>query len=152
MPNVEKTGTEPISGGTLALAEHLDSVGDMLCLERGWPCTARWGELSSMSGNIAAKIRAAARKLCRELADLRFGAPVTHVYNPLEYARRPHNVYVRLYGADRKRVIFLGMNPGPFGMAQTGAPKLRTVRVSPSAGHRLVASCASSESREHLAA
>ena len=75
-----------------------------------------------MGEEIAAKVRAAARKLCRELIDLRFGAPVTHVYNPLEYARRSHNTYVRLYGADLKRVIFLGMNPGPFGMAQTGVP------------------------------
>jgi single-strand selective monofunctional uracil DNA glycosylase len=75
-----------------------------------------------MPGKIAAKVRAAARKLCRELANMRFGAPVTHVYNPLEYARRPHDAYVRLYGASPKRVMFLGMNPGPFGMAQTGVP------------------------------
>ena len=75
-----------------------------------------------MAGEIAGKVRAAARKLCRELTDLRFGAPVTHVYNPLEYARRSHDAYVRSYGADLKRVIFLGMNPGPFGMVQTGVP------------------------------
>ncbi len=71
---------------------------------------------------IAANVRAAARKLCRELADMHFGAPVTHVYNPLDYARRPHDAYVRSYGASPKRVVFLGMNPGPFGMAQTGVP------------------------------
>jgi single-strand selective monofunctional uracil DNA glycosylase len=53
---------------------------------------------------------------------MRFAAPVTHVYNPLDYARRPHNAYIRSYGASPKRVIFLGMNPGPFGMAQTGVP------------------------------
>jgi single-strand selective monofunctional uracil DNA glycosylase len=75
-----------------------------------------------MRGKIAANVRAAARKLCRELADMRFSAPVTHVYNPLEYAKRPHDAYVRLYGAGPKRVVFLGMNPGPFGMAQTGVP------------------------------
>ncbi len=71
---------------------------------------------------IAAKVRAASRKLCRELAEMRFSAPVTHVYNPLEYARRPHDAYIRLYGAGPKPLIFLGMNPGPFGMAQTGVP------------------------------
>jgi single-strand selective monofunctional uracil DNA glycosylase len=75
-----------------------------------------------MAGDIAAKVRAAARKLCRDLSDLRFAAPVTHVYNPLEYARASHDAYVKLYGANLKRVIFLGMNPGPFGMAQTGVP------------------------------
>ena len=51
-----------------------------------------------------------------------FAAPVSHVYNPLEYARRPHNAYLRRFAAGPKRVIFLGMNPGPFGMAQTGVP------------------------------
>jgi len=48
--------------------------------------------------------------------------PVTHVYNPLEYARTPHSRYLRAYGNSRKVVLFLGMNPGPFGMAQTGVP------------------------------
>ena len=34
------------------------------------------------------------------------------------------------YGEGRKRVLFLGMNPGPFGMAQTGVPfgEVATVR------------------------
>jgi len=75
-----------------------------------------------MRGKIASKVRATTQKLCERLADLRFAAPVTHVYNPLEYARRAHNRYIRSYGDDRKAVIFLGMNPGPFGMAQTGVP------------------------------
>jgi len=71
---------------------------------------------------IASKMRGAARRLSRDVAGLRFGPPVTHVYNPLEYARRPHDAYVNTYARARKRVIFLGMNPGPFGMAQTGVP------------------------------
>ncbi len=75
-----------------------------------------------MRGKIASKVRATTRALCRQLADLRFADPVTHVYNPLEYARRPHNAYILSYADDLKRVIFLGMNPGPFGMAQTGIP------------------------------
>src|SRR6185295_18463722 len=53
---------------------------------------------------------------------LKFSLPVTHVYNPLVYAWRAHEAYLRNYGGKRKRVIFLGMNPGPFGMAQTGVP------------------------------
>jgi hypothetical protein len=68
------------------------------------------------------RVAAAARDLVREIAPLRFGPPVACVYNPLEYARRSHARYVASYGASRKRVIFLGMNPGPFGMAQTGVP------------------------------
>jgi single-strand selective monofunctional uracil DNA glycosylase len=64
----------------------------------------------------------AARELAAEADRLRFGPPVTHVYNPLEYARAPHEAYLRKFGGGRKRVVFLGMNPGPFGMAQTGVP------------------------------
>jgi single-strand selective monofunctional uracil DNA glycosylase len=71
---------------------------------------------------IAEQVIAASRSLARSVARLRFGAPVTHVYNPLSYARRAHENYVGRYGAGRKRVVFLGMNPGPFGMAQTGVP------------------------------
>ena len=75
-----------------------------------------------MVAALASRIGAATRRLCRDLAPLRFGRPVTHVYNPLEYARRPHSAYVERFAASRKRTIFLGMNPGPFGMAQTGVP------------------------------
>jgi single-strand selective monofunctional uracil DNA glycosylase len=63
-----------------------------------------------------------ADSLCRALAPLRFGPPVAHVYNPLLYARAPHREYLRRYGRGPKQVLFFGMNPGPFGMAQTGVP------------------------------
>jgi single-strand selective monofunctional uracil DNA glycosylase len=64
----------------------------------------------------------AARRLRDAVETLKFAAPVTHVYNPLIYAWRAHEIYLRRYGNNRKRVLFLGMNPGPFGMAQTGIP------------------------------
>lgn len=64
----------------------------------------------------------AARRLSAELTALRFPAPVAHVYDPLQYAWAPYEAYVRRYGATRKRVVLLGMNPGPFGMVQTGLP------------------------------
>lgn len=63
-----------------------------------------------------------AHKLSAAVSQLRFSAPVTHTYNPLDYAWAPHEQYLRRYGQGKKRVIFLGMNPGPFGMAQTGVP------------------------------
>jgi single-strand selective monofunctional uracil DNA glycosylase len=47
---------------------------------------------------------------------------VTHVYNPLRYAWQPHRQYLERYGAARGRIVLLGMNPGPWGMAQTGVP------------------------------
>ena len=58
--------------------------------------------------------------LCRELSSLKFSSPITHVYNPLEYASETHEDYVRKYCKVRQNVLFLGMNPGPFGMAQNG--------------------------------
>jgi single-strand selective monofunctional uracil DNA glycosylase len=62
------------------------------------------------------------RALAREVDRLTFGAPVTHVYNPLRYAAELHEAYLRRYGEGKKAVVLLGMNPGPFGMAQTGVP------------------------------
>jgi single-strand selective monofunctional uracil DNA glycosylase len=65
---------------------------------------------------------AAARELCAQVDRLKFNPPVTHVYNPLDYAWAAHEKYLRRFGNRRMRVVFLGMNPGPFGMAQTGVP------------------------------
>lgn len=61
---------------------------------------------------------------------LRFAAPVACTYNPLRYAWEPHRQYLERYGAGRKRVVFMGMNPGPYGMTQTGVPfgEVRAVR------------------------
>jgi len=81
------------------------------------------------SSAIARAVLAASRRLHRDTIGLRFGLPVTHVYHPLEYARQPHEAYLRRYAAGRKRVIFVGMNPGPFGMAQTGVPFGDVARV-----------------------
>jgi len=64
----------------------------------------------------------AAERLSKQLDRLSFSAPVTHVYNPLRYAAEPHRAYLRKYGSTKKKIVFLGMNPGPFGMTQTGVP------------------------------
>jgi len=60
--------------------------------------------------------------LLDELRPLKFSAPVTHVYNPLEYARAPYSEYLRRYANSPKEIVLIGMNPGPWGMAQTGIP------------------------------
>ncbi|MBN2191671.1 MAG: single-stranded DNA-binding protein [Polyangiaceae bacterium] len=62
------------------------------------------------------------RRLAARVDRLSFGAPVTHVYDPLVYARTPHEAYLERYGGCRNGTLLLGMNPGPFGMAQTGVP------------------------------
>ena len=67
-------------------------------------------------------LKAITDELLDELRPLRFGPPVTHVYNPLEYAREPYDEYLRRHGARPKEVVLVGMNPGPWGMAQTGVP------------------------------
>ncbi len=63
-----------------------------------------------------------AKKLAEMVSRLRFSEPVACVYNPLSYAWESHERYLRTYGRAPKRVVFLGMNPGPFGMVQTGVP------------------------------
>lgn len=65
---------------------------------------------------------AISRWLAREVKGLRFGRPTVCVYNPLVYARRPHEAYLRRYATQGVDAVFVGMNPGPWGMAQTGVP------------------------------
>jgi len=72
--------------------------------------------------SVARRILSATAELNGKVAGLRFAAPVTHVYNPLEYASRPYRQYIRRFADGPKHTVFLGMNPGPFGMAQTGVP------------------------------
>ena len=73
--------------------------------------------------SIAAAVVDAACRLRHDVERLGFGVPVTHVYNPLAYAWSMHEAYLRR-AAPRAPggVVFLGMNPGPWGMAQTGVP------------------------------
>lgn len=72
--------------------------------------------------DTAAAILKATAALRDGTEKLRFEAPVHVTYNPLTYAWGPHEQYVRTYGNGEKSHLFLGMNPGPFGMAQTGVP------------------------------
>jgi len=69
-------------------------------------------------------------RLSAQLEALSFSAPVAFVYNPLVYARENFRLYVERWGNSQKRVVYLGMNPGPWGMAQTGIPfgDVETVR------------------------
>ncbi|RJP34551.1 MAG: single-strand selective monofunctional uracil-DNA glycosylase [Candidatus Omnitrophota bacterium] len=61
-------------------------------------------------------------QLVQALEPLEFSLPVTHVYNPLLYARKPYDLYLDRYGRSPKEILLFGMNPGPWGMAQTGVP------------------------------
>ncbi len=70
---------------------------------------------------------AISRRLSKAAGALSFAPPVTHVYDPTDYARQPYETYLRRYGqecfaAGSREAVLVGMNPGPFGMAQTGVP------------------------------
>src|SRR4029079_16576012 len=79
-------------------------------------------ELARNAARMSAQLITAAQALRTAVQRLKFPRPVAHVYNPLDYAWAAHEKYLRRFRRGRKRVLFLGMNPGPFGMAQTGLP------------------------------
>ena len=70
------------------------------------------------------RIVAVTRELAGRTSELTdFGPHVHTVYNPLQYARPMWEQYVQRFAPPAPaRAVFLGMNPGPWGMAQTGIP------------------------------
>jgi len=68
------------------------------------------------------QLLSASDELSNTVDSLSFSPPVTHVYNPLVYAKKSHESFLKRFGNSRKRTVFLGMNPGPYGMTQTGVP------------------------------
>lgn len=67
-------------------------------------------------------LRSVTNRLVKEIELLTFQAPVAFTYNPLVYARAPYLHYLNLYGGSQKEIVLVGMNPGPWGMVQTGIP------------------------------
>ncbi|XP_043939883.1 single-strand selective monofunctional uracil DNA glycosylase [Protopterus annectens] len=72
--------------------------------------------------SVASRFLQVELNLNLRLKELCFTDPIHYVYNPVEYAWETHRCYVDKYCQSTKEVLFLGMNPGPFGMAQTGVP------------------------------
>lgn len=72
--------------------------------------------------DTAHRLITAAETLREACAALAFAPPVAAVYNPLDYAWEPHRAYLERYATGKRKVLLLGMNPGPWGMAQTGVP------------------------------
>lgn len=77
---------------------------------------------TSPAPSAADALVSAARTLSAAVSVLEFSAPVAHVYNPLDYAWEPHRSYIERFARRGVRAVFVGMNPGPFGMMQTGVP------------------------------
>lgn len=72
--------------------------------------------------NKAEQLKKAAIELSDAVSRLEFTEEITHIYNPLVYAWEAQAVFLERFGNSAKKIIFLGMNPGPWGMAQTGIP------------------------------
>jgi single-strand selective monofunctional uracil DNA glycosylase len=64
----------------------------------------------------------ASRKLSRQCMAIDFGDAAPWIYNPLQYAKALHEQYLERFARPSCQVLFLGMNPGPWGMSQTGVP------------------------------
>lgn len=78
----------------------------------------RYGTMSTMSKRLIT----ITRELSKGVDTLSFSEPVAFVYNPLIYAWKSHRSFLQKYGGGKGRVLLIGMNPGPWGMAQTGVP------------------------------
>ena len=76
---------------------------------------------SNKHKNICDQILAIENRQCDSLLQINYSDNgVSHVYNPLDYASETHSQFVKRYGNGTKKLMFLGMNPGPYGMAQNG--------------------------------
>ncbi|MCH2142981.1 MAG: single-stranded DNA-binding protein [Phycisphaerales bacterium] len=60
-------------------------------------------------------------RLSDTLCDVAPVDPVTHIYDPTRYAVMAHRAFLA-YARIGIDALLLGMNPGPWGMAQTGVP------------------------------
>jgi single-strand selective monofunctional uracil DNA glycosylase len=78
--------------------------------------------MSELQSGTARELKAITGNLDADLRRLTFALPTAFVYNPLDYARGAWDEYCARYARSGIDALFVGMNPGPFGMAQTGIP------------------------------
>uniref|UniRef100_UPI003AAC5F0F single-strand selective monofunctional uracil DNA glycosylase n=1 Tax=Centroberyx gerrardi TaxID=166262 RepID=UPI003AAC5F0F len=111
-------GTSANETGEFASGDREEEEGLPLCK------SDEHGTKSVSEGNIttSSKFLQVELELNAHLRQLKFAEPVRYIYNPLEYAWETHRCYVETYCHGGQSTLFLGMNPGPFGMAQTGVP------------------------------
>ncbi|XP_074101707.1 single-strand-selective monofunctional uracil-DNA glycosylase [Cotesia typhae] len=74
------------------------------------------------SANIANKLLALEYELTKRIELISFDQPVEYVYSPIDYAISVHANFLQKYCHTTKKILFLAMNPGPWGMSQTGIP------------------------------
>ncbi|MDZ4851364.1 MAG: single-stranded DNA-binding protein [Pirellulaceae bacterium] len=71
---------------------------------------------------IADRLLDAARTLKESLSKIDYSVVAPWVYDPFDYAWEPYCEYIQRYARSPVQCVFMGMNPGPWGMAQTGVP------------------------------
>ncbi|CAH0774060.1 unnamed protein product [Bemisia tabaci] len=81
---------------------------------------------SKLEFDYAEKLIALENELVEKIltsgTDFKHDKNVAYTYNPLDYAAELHAQYVQRFCQGPKKILFLGMNPGPHGMTQTGVP------------------------------
>ncbi|MBT3771883.1 MAG: single-stranded DNA-binding protein [Euryarchaeota archaeon] len=75
---------------------------------------------------ISQQLLLAGQKMARicnlQIPELISQTDVCYATNPLDYAASAHEQYLQKWGGLGAQTILLGMNPGPWGMGQTGVP------------------------------
>ncbi|XP_070759113.1 single-strand selective monofunctional uracil DNA glycosylase [Enoplosus armatus] len=109
------------------MSDDNTSADEMLACGDGTkpPCDSEEQPLKlvpEVSATLSSRFLQVELELNTHLRRLTFSEPVRYIYNPLEYAWDTHRCYVERYCRGGQKILFLGMNPGPFGMAQTGVP------------------------------
>ncbi|XP_037782126.1 single-strand selective monofunctional uracil DNA glycosylase-like [Penaeus monodon] len=68
--------------------------------------------------DIPAKFLEIEARQTDRLLSLDYGEGISYVYNPLDYASEIHADFVSKFCQGTKKVLLMGMNPGPWGMGQ----------------------------------
>lgn len=79
------------------------------------------------SNDLSDEFLALADELNERLNEFQLPPSVKCVYNPSVYARYTFEMYARKYCNTKKKIMFFGMNPGPWGMSQTGVCTYLTI-------------------------
>jgi single-strand selective monofunctional uracil DNA glycosylase len=111
--------TSTASNSILSVPTYVDASTGMTSNEVKHGVDELQGQHNS-TASIAVQILSIESRLSNELNRLLFSPPVAYVYNPLNYAWETHSIFVTKFGNTKKRILFVGMNPGPWGMVQTG--------------------------------
>ncbi|XP_028968149.1 single-strand selective monofunctional uracil DNA glycosylase [Galendromus occidentalis] len=84
-------------------------------------------EQQRAANDLAEKLFEIEVNLGNQLMEIAYDDRVKYIYNPLDYAAETHRDFVRAaLGVIKPRtgikILFIGINPGPYGMAQNGVP------------------------------